>query len=185
MVPGADPSQTVEISTLAPAEAGDGELVTEIVDLVNRVYADAEKGLWLDDTDRTSAHEVAAMIGAGQLAVARLAGRLVGAVRVQRLDGAEGEFGMLVASPDHRGTGIGRELVTFAERWARQQGLTRMQLELLVPQSWTHPVKEFLRGWYTRIGYRQVGVGRLDEAYPHLPPHLATPCDFVIFHKDL
>lgn len=185
MVLGADPSQTVEVSLLPPAEAGDGELVTQIVDLVNRVYADAEKGLWLDNAHRTSAQEVAAMIRAGQLAVARLDGRLAGVVRVQRLDGGEGEFGMLVASPEHRGTGIGRELVTFAERWALQRGLTRMQLELLVPQTWTHPVKEFLRGWYTRIGYRPVGIGRLDEAYPQLQPHLATPCDFVIFHKDL
>ena len=117
--------------------------------------------------------------------MARLDGRVVGAVRIQRLDGGLAEFGMLVASPELRGVGIGRALVAFAEGWAREQGFRRMQLELLVPQTWEHPVKEFLRGWYTRIGYRQVRTGRLEEAYPALQPLLATPCDFTIFHKDL
>jgi len=170
---------------ISPAEADDAAFVAEVVALVNRVYADAEKGLWRSGVDRTSVPEVAVMVRAGQVAAARLDGRLVGAVRVQRLDSGEGEFGMLVASPDHRGVGIGRELVAFAERWARRQGLARMQLELLVPQTWAHPVKEFLRDWYTRMGYRQVGIGHLADAYPALQPHLATPCDFVIFHKDL
>jgi hypothetical protein len=46
-------------------------------------------------------------------------------------------------------------------------------------------VKEFLREWYTRLGYRLVRTGRLEEGYPHLQPLLATPCDFLIYHKDL
>jgi hypothetical protein len=46
-------------------------------------------------------------------------------------------------------------------------------------------MKEFLAGWYTRIGYRVARTGTIDEAYPALAPLLATPCDFVIYHKDL
>ena len=136
-------------------------------------------------TTRTTEVEVASLIRAGEIAVARTDGRLVGAVRIQRLDSGEGEFGMLVAAADQRGVGIGRELVSFAESWAREQGFARMQLELLVPRTWSHPVKEFLRDWYTRIGYRVVRTGNLEEDYPALVPHLATPCDFVIYHKDL
>ena len=173
-------------TSFAPADDADNSaFVAQIVTLVNRVYADAEKGLWLDGTDRTDTDEVAAVIGDGQLAVARLDGRLVGAVRIQRLAEDLGEFGMLVASPEDRGIGIGRELVAFAERWAREQHLGRMQLELLVPQTWTHPVKEFLRGWYTRIGYRHVRTDRLEDSYPALQPYLATPCDFTVYHKAL
>ena len=91
----------------------------------------------------------------------------------------------------HRGmaaqkaTELRRLLSEVAEDRARQQGLGRMQLELLVPQTWTHPVKEFLRGWYTRIGYAKVRSESLAEAYPALHPFLATPCDFVIYHKNL
>jgi hypothetical protein len=60
-----------------------------------------------------------------------------------------------------------------------------MQLELLVPRGWTHPTKEFLAAWYMRIGYRVTRTGAIDEAYPALAPLLATPCDFVIYHKRL
>jgi len=178
----------VEISIVPAASADDAAFVAEVVDLVNRVYRDAEKGLWVEGAERTDAAEMTSVVREGQLVVARVDGRLVGAVRVQRLesdDGVLGEFGMLVAHPDHRGAGIGRDLVAFAEELARQQDLDRMQLELLVPQTWTHPVKEFLRGWYARIGYVEVRTDGLAEAYPALQPLLATPCDFVIYHKDL
>lgn len=163
----------------------DAALTAEVVDLVNRVYADAEKGIWQDGADRTDGPEVVAMLLAGELAVARLAGRLVGCVRIQRLGDDLAELGMLVASPEHRGVGIGRTLVAFAEDWARREGLARMQLEVLAPREWTHPVKEFLHDWYTRIGYRQVRTGRFADAYPALAPRLATTCNFTIYHKPL
>jgi ribosomal protein S18 acetylase RimI-like enzyme len=92
---------------------------------------------------------------------------------------------MLVADPARRGEGVGRELVNFAEELSRHRGLAVMQLELLVPRDWTYPNKELLHAWYTRIGYRPVRSGTIDESHPWLAPLLATPCDFVIYHKDL
>lgn len=163
----------------------DTGLANEIAGLVNRVYAEAEAGLWVDGAGRTTEAEVAGLIDAGQIAVARSADRVVGAVRIQQLDDGLGEFGMLVAAPDQRGTGLGRDLVNFAEQWARSHGLAGMQLELLVPRTWQHPVKEFLRGWYTRIGYQVVRTGDFSADFPDLVPHLACPCDFLIFRKDL
>ncbi|WP_394619376.1 GNAT family N-acetyltransferase [Lentzea sp. JNUCC 0626] len=157
----------------------------EIAALINRVYADAEKGIWLDGAERTTPEEVAGLIAAGEIAIARDNGRLVGSVRIHELDDGAGEFGMLVAAPEERGTGIGRRLVEFAENWARDKQMTEMQLELLVPQDWQHPVKEFLRAWYTRLGYQQQRRDDLAQAYPFLVPHLATPCDFLVFRKDL
>jgi GNAT superfamily N-acetyltransferase len=165
--------------------AEDTGLATEIAGLVNRVYAEAEAGLWLDGAARTTEAEVADLIRAGQIAVLGADDRVAGAVRIQQLDDGVGEFGMLVAAPEHRGTGVGRHLVSFAERWARERGLSRMQLELLVPRDWAHPVKEFLRDWYTRLGYRVVRTGDLAEDHPGLVPHLACPCDFLVFHKIL
>ena len=134
---------------------------------------------------RTTTSEMADFIAAGQMAVARLDGQIAGAVRIQKFDARTGEFGMLVADPAHRGEGIGRLLVAFAENTSRQRGLTVMQLELLVPREWTHPTKAFLHAWYTRIGYSPVQSSTIDERYPQLAPLLATPCDFVVYHKDL
>jgi ribosomal protein S18 acetylase RimI-like enzyme len=110
---------------------------------------------------------------------------IVGSVRVQQIDEATGELGMLVADPARRSRGIGRDLVAFAEERFRRRGVPTMQLELLVPRNWTHPVKQFLDAWYTRIGYRPVRTSRLDDDYPHLAPLLATDCDFVVYHKAL
>ena len=97
---------------IAPAVAAkDMVLVHELAGLVNRVYAVAEEGLWADDAPRTTPVEMAELIAAGQIAVARAQERIVGAVRVRRLGTGEGEVGMLVADPAHRGTGVGRELI--------------------------------------------------------------------------
>jgi hypothetical protein len=73
----------------------------------------------------------------------------------------------------------------FAERWAQHRGATGMQLELLVPRDWTHPAKECLRSWYAHLGYRVARTTTLDEDYPELAPHLATPCNLIIYAKPL
>ncbi|WP_439657487.1 GNAT family N-acetyltransferase [Lentzea sp. HUAS TT2] len=170
---------------MTPVLISDTGLAAEIAALINRVYADAEQGIWLEGNSRTTEAEVAELIATGQLAVVRSGGRVVGSVRVQQIEDGVGEFGMLVAAPEERGTGLGRDLVSFAENWGRAHGFAEMQLELLVPQGWAHPVKEFLRGWYTRIGYSLVRKDSLESAYPLLVPHLACPCDFLVFRKIL
>jgi GNAT superfamily N-acetyltransferase len=175
----------VEVELVPAAASGDVMLIDELAALVNEVYEVAEEGLWLDGAARTTSAELAGLIKAGELAVAQREGTIVGCVRVQRLDDYRGEFGMLAADPAQRGTGIGRALLRFAEELSVARCLLTMQLELLVPRDWTHPSKTFLEGWYTRSGYRLVRTDRLEEAYPHLAPLLATACDYRIYHKTL
>jgi GNAT superfamily N-acetyltransferase len=175
----------MEIELLPSSAADDLSLIDRVTALVNQVYAESEKGLWQGSTDRTSAGEVAGFVRAGEIAVARVDGDLAGSVRLQRLDETTGEFGMLAADPARRGAGIGRDLVRFAERASLAAGCRRMQLELLVPREWTHPSKQFLAEWYDRLGYRVTHRADLAEDYPHLAPSLATPCDFLIYHKEL
>jgi ribosomal protein S18 acetylase RimI-like enzyme len=180
-----EPTRPLAIQLLPGAESANAELMARIAELINRVYAVAEDGLWTPGATRTTRDEVSELTRAGQIAVARLNGRVVGCVRVQRLDEGTGEFGMLAADPAHRGVGVGRELVRFAERKSSAEGVRSMQLELLVPRGWTHPTKLFLAAWYTRIGYRVARTGAIEEAYPALAPLLATPCDLVLYHKRL
>jgi GNAT superfamily N-acetyltransferase len=174
-----------KIEVLAATAAKDQHLVDEITDLVNLVYIEAEAGMWVDGATRTTSAEMEQMIASHQIAIARVDCRNVGCVRIQQLDGTAGELGMLAADPEHRGEGIGRELVRFAEDLSLRRGLAIMQLELLVPRTWSHPTKVFLHDWYTRIGYQPVRNGTIEESYPHLAPLLATPCDVVVYHKPL
>ncbi|WP_306215584.1 GNAT family N-acetyltransferase [Actinoplanes sp. RD1] len=175
--------EDVEISML-PA-APDATIVTRLTEIVNQAYLEGEKGLWRDNAGRTTAKEMAGLAAQGQLAVARRADTIIGTVRVRQLAPGLGQLGMLAADPRQRGGGVGRELVRFAEDHARAAGATTMQLELLVPLAGEHPVKEFLRTWYTRIGYARVGTASLADDHPELAPRLAVPCELLVFHKPL
>jgi GNAT superfamily N-acetyltransferase len=175
----------IEIELLPAGDSHDAALMARITELTNAVYAVAEAGLWTAGATRTTTDEVVELTRDRQIAVARMNGHIVGCVRVQRLDDDTGELGMLVADPAYRGIGIGRALLLFAERASRDEGVRDMQLELLVPRDWEHPTKVFLNAWYTRLGYRVTRTGAIDEAYPALAPLLATPCDFVIYHRRL
>jgi ribosomal protein S18 acetylase RimI-like enzyme len=176
---------TVAVRLLDPAAGGDAGLVEQLSELINGVYATAEHGLWRDGATRTTPSALAGLIEAREIAVATVGGRLVGAVRVQAISDATGEFGMLVADPQYRGIGVGRALIAFAERHSRDRGLRAMQLELLVPRTWRHPSKVFLDDWYRRIGYRVIRTISLDDMYAELSPLLATPCELVVYEKPL
>ena len=179
------PSPVVEIGIEPTASADDAAIVTAITDLINSVYLIAEAGLWVDGARRTDAVEIAELIRLQELVTARIGGDLAGVGRVHALDGGTAEFGMLAADPARRSVGVGRALVAFAEASAVDRGFASMQLELLVPTSWQHPSKQFLREWYSRIGYREVRRGTLGEIYPELEPLLATRCDLLVFRKVL
>ena len=139
-------SFTVSIahSRLGPADRGRVALAqcacrrnadgADLDELTNEVYAVAEAGLWTDGAIRTTVGQIVEFTRAGQIAVARMDGQVVGCVRVQRLDERTCEFGMLCADPAHRGIGIGRELIRFVERKSHGDGMSTMQLELLVPK---------------------------------------------------
>jgi GNAT superfamily N-acetyltransferase len=106
-------------------------------------------------------------------------------VRIHDVAEDTSEFGLLVSAVDHRGTGVGRALLDFAERRSHECGLRAIQLELLVPQGFTHPTKEFLKAWYGRRAYRLVRTRSVDAAHPHLAPLLATPCVVEVREKPL
>jgi GNAT superfamily N-acetyltransferase len=176
----------IDIGPLDASASRDVGLVGELTELINRVYAIAEEGLWRDGATRTTVSEIGELIAVGQVAVATAGdGPIVGSVHVHEVADGTDEFGMLVAAPERRSTGVGRALLDFAETASRQRGRRTMQLELLVPRQWQHPSKEFLKAWYGRRGYRLVGTTRMDDSHPQLAPLLATPCDLEIHQKPL
>jgi GNAT superfamily N-acetyltransferase len=170
---------------LAPREARDQAVVEELVRIINEAYAVGEAGLWLEGTARTWPGEIADAIRSGGLLAARRDGRLVGCAYVRLLNADTADLGLISTATDRWGSGIGRQLVRTAEELMRSRGATTMQLELLVPKEWVHPEKERLRAWYTRLGYEIVRTATFDQVAPHLAPHLATPCEFLIFRKPL
>jgi ribosomal protein S18 acetylase RimI-like enzyme len=155
------------------ARLEDAAAVTRII---NAAYLAGEAEIWQDGWTRTTPGRVGQLIAAGEIAVARVDGRVVGSVRVRQLTGDTAEFGMLSVDPEAFGTGAGRALLAFAER---RHGTPFMQLELLVPRGAPHPQKVRLHDWYSRLGYAQISEREFDE------PLLAGPADLRTYRKSL
>jgi GNAT superfamily N-acetyltransferase len=159
--------------------------IKRLSDLINEVYDHAESGMWKRKGTRTNPAEVERLLRTQALILAEIDGELVGSVNVNVMGDGVGEFGMLAADPNHRGKGIGSALVDRAENWAREMKCHTMRLELLTPRNWTHPSKEFLKKWYSRIGYEPQATESLEILHLELVPELATECDFTVWHKSL
>jgi GNAT superfamily N-acetyltransferase len=173
---------TTRFPVNSDVEAG---VVKCLSDMINGVYDVAESGMWKRAGTRIEPAAVERLLRAAALILAEIDGELVGSVHVSLMGEGVAEFGMLAADPSHRGAGIGTALVRHAESWARQQGCHTMRLELLTPRHWKNPSKEFLKAWYSRIGYVPQGTEPLERMYPDLVPELATECDFTVWQKSL
>jgi len=178
--------QARKVTTRFPVESDlEPVSVNRLSEPINEIYDDAESGMWKRKGTRTHPAEVARLLSARALILAEIDGVLVGSVNVNLMGDGVGEFGMLVADLEHRGSGIGSVLVDRAEAWARDLAFRTMRLELLTPRNWTHPSKEFLKNWYSRIGYEPQTVEPLETMHPELVPELATECDFTVWQKSL
>jgi GNAT superfamily N-acetyltransferase len=166
-------------------EARDQVLVEDLVRVINAAYAVGEAGLWLEGTSRVRPDEIAEAIRSGGMLAATLDDRLVGCAYVRPLDRLTADLGLISTAPDEWGRGVGGKLVQTAEELMRTRGVTTMQLELLVPKGWVHPAKARLRDWYGRLGYRVVHSAPFEQIATHLASELATPCEFLIFRKQL
>jgi len=175
----------VEVALLPPSAADDAALVADLHARINAAYGEAEKELWVPGTERIAADRVAEIVAVGEMAVAWVEGRIVGSVRVRRLDDGAGFFGLLAVHPDDQGAGVGRELVGFAEDLMREAGATEMELRLLVPREGADPGKEGLHGWYTRLGYRLTGQRDFAEWHPDAVRAMQVPLDICTYRKPL
>jgi hypothetical protein len=157
-------------------------MVRELTEMINAAYAAGEDGLWPPDTPRVFEHEVQAMVDREELLFAYRDGELAGLVRVHVLDERTAELGLLSAV--RLDSGVGGELIRLAEDWARERGKPRMRLQLLIPREGTHPFKQRLHSWYSRLGYRAIGTEDVAKALPDIEK-TAVPCDLVTYEKVL
>ena len=80
---------------------------------------------------------------------------------------------------------IGGALVAYCEEFCRKDGALELELELLVPVSWKHPEKEWLRAWYTGLGYQLVGTRAFSQTHSDAAANLKTEAKLEIYRKEL
>jgi GNAT superfamily N-acetyltransferase len=174
----------LKLRLLESASARDEALVCDLVALVNEAYNEAEAGIWAVQDTRTSPARMAEAVASGRIIVARGdSGELCGCVQLTQLSREVWEFGMLAVAPKFRKLKAGRALVDFCEGLARDEGATWMQLELLVPVGWKHPNKEWLRKWYTGLGYHQVATRGFDETHAEAMANLKAEVQIEVYRK--
>jgi ribosomal protein S18 acetylase RimI-like enzyme len=85
--------------------------------------------------------------------IAERAGEPLACAHVAELEGA-GYFGMFSVRPDLQGSGLGRTVLTEAER------IVRADWRLAVMRMAVIDLREDLIAWYERRGYRRTGLKR-------------------------
>ena len=132
--------------------------VEAVVALVQSAYR-GESGLrgWTTETQllggqRTDPREVAELIARSDSLVllAERGGRLVGCCHLER-QGDAAYFGMFAVDPDAQRGGLGKQVLSHAERVARERWGSRRMVMTVIEQ------RAELVAWYQRRGYRRTG----------------------------
>ena len=120
-----DPRRSVVVERASPRLAAARELIAELDEYLNRLYA-AERN-YLLDIEALAAPEVAFFI-------ARCDGEIAACGALRRLDGASAEIKRMYVRPRFRGRGIGRAVLLALEAHARAEGIALLVLETGVDQ---------------------------------------------------
>ena len=139
-----------------------------IARLVNAAFL-AEK--FFIERDRTSPATVRELLTKGNFLLAEDASSLAGCVYYE-LRGERGYFGMLSVDPSCQGTGVGRLLVSTAEKVFKDAGCKYSDMKIV-------NVREELYALYRRWGYAEAGVSPYDDPVPTKIPvhfiHMSKP----------
>jgi len=146
--------------TLRPALPAD---VPALADLINRAYrgVPAQAG-WTTEGHllagpRIDEATLLALLAAPSAVLLRaeLAGQPAGCVHLEP-QGDALYLSLLAVAPGAQAHGLGRQLLTAAEAYARQSGCRRVQMSVLAQ-------RPDLLAWYERQGYRRTGAS---EPFP-------------------
>mmetsp|Transcript_12439 Transcript_12439/g.20148 ORF Transcript_12439/g.20148 Transcript_12439/m.20148 type:complete len:203 (+) Transcript_12439:138-746(+) len=179
------------------------KLASRVAEIVNAAYKRGENGMWQEGQTRTNPKEVEEFLRRGELLLLFATeddsdddsdddndGELLGCVRClapmnEDEDPNLAELGMLAVAESATGLGLGSRLVKAAEDYAKANGCSVMQLELLSPSEEKHDFKARLDSWYSRIGYVPGPTEPFENEFPQLSELLAVPCKFQIYKKNL
>ena len=121
---------------------------------VRRLFLAYADGLGFDLGFQRFAEELDSLPGdyaepRGCVLLAWVERRVVGCVGLRRLEGSICEMKRLFVEPDHRGTGLGRELVCGILEQASSRGYDRMRLD-------TVPAMRAARALYASLGFEEI-----------------------------
>ncbi len=178
-----DTANRLRIRAARPADA---DVLTALIRSAYR--GDDSRAGWTSEADlvegeRINAGQVRAMItGAGSLVLVGEdagAGQIMACCQLRNEGAGRAYFGTFAVSPQAQGAGLGRQLMTEAERLAVSSfGATRLEMTVLAPQ-------DKLIAYYERRGFHPTGEARPFPADPTYARPLRDGLYFVVLEKAL
>jgi ribosomal protein S18 acetylase RimI-like enzyme len=159
------------------ATIGDAAALTALINLAFKKESFFKKG------DRIDEPQVVEKFSTGEFYVIERESEIIGCVYIEvaregeshliaKGEGA-GYIGMLAVDPARQGSGIGKQLMAFAEAELQRRGCTRIQLRIV-------NLRTELLEFYGRQGYRETGT----TPYP-FPNKLTMPVHFIDMEKQV
>lgn len=155
--------------------------IKRLFDIMIHAYAVTESEIWGDNYMRLTFEEFNEILDKKQLFVAFINDQVVGSIRAYPLSKKKYAFGLLSADFSESGKGIGRSLIEAIEQYAKEQGATIMELEILRPADIISPFKERLANWYTGMGYNFLETVNFDVVEPNRVEKEATMVNRSVF----
>ena len=170
------------IRAVTPSES---DLAAVIAEVTNRSYASQLEALFVaSDINRIEVAEAAEAIADGEMVVAEVDGRIVGAVRVCDIGEKTSFFEAFAVVPEASGEGIGHALLDYIEAQAAGSGQEAMELEVLIPDL-QDAHQNRLRAWYGRRGYAEITSEPWNPANAALVEALRSPSTNIRCRKPL
>lgn len=161
------------------------EYIPELVELVNSAYrGDASKKGWTTEADiisgelrvdEQSIHKMLAEPGAAIL-VCRNVSSIVGSVYLKKENGGL-YLGMLSVSPEAQGFGIGKQLMSAAETYAKENYYNSIHMTVI-------NIRHELISWYERQGYSNTGETKPFHDDPRFGK-ATQPIHFIVLRKEI
>lgn len=104
-------------------------------------------------------------------------GKILGCVMLQEKENSL-YLGMLTVSPDLQGGGIGKKMLNFADIYAREKQLPKIEMTVI-------SVRSELIAWYERHGYVRTGE---TKPFPMHDPNCGEPkqfLEFIVLEKEI
>lgn len=162
--------------------------VSFLYETLIKAYAETEVEIWGKNYKRLALNEFICLIKKEEVYIARIANNLVGSIHLFKISDTTYSFGLLNTDFNLKGRGIGKALVSKAEKVAVKNGGKLMEIEVLRPANFDTPFKVLLKNWYLKQGYQFSHFDTFINLKPDKPEkvkELITPAGFDCFSKQL
>jgi len=161
---------TISFSPEFRVRLADAEDIDALVRLINAAFL-VEKPII--DGDRIDVERLCALYATGKFLLLEENSALISCVYVELKESQRGHIGLLAVEPDRQKSGLGRRMITAAEKYLKEAGCEFADLRVVNARAELQPI-------YEKLGYSVSGIAPIPDTI-----QLKIPSYFTVMTKDL